>query len=216
MQRLVADTVRDYLASLAGPEDDVLAEVRCRSMADGVSALSRDTAWLLQVLTAAVQAVRVFEIGTGYAYSGIHLARALPSDGVLLTVERQPARAALAKEHFERAGLAAQAHVMVGPATRLVHKVAGPFDVIVQAGDKADYEPLLDHLIGLLRPRGTLVSDTILSSGDVVPGFRDLPAHARDSIDLISRYNARLASDPRLDTVFLPVGNGVAVSVKRT
>ncbi|MEK6629259.1 MAG: O-methyltransferase [Acidobacteriota bacterium] len=215
MQRLVADTVRDYLAGLASPEDDVLAEVRRRSLADGVPAPSRDTAWLLHVLTAAVQAARVFEIGTGYGYSGMHVARALPAGGVLLTVERHPARAALAKEHFERAGLAAQARVMVGPATRLVHKVAGPFDVIVQDGDKADYEPLLDHLIGLLRPRGVLVSDNILWSGDVVPGSCDTPAHRQDSIDAIRRYNTRLASDPRLDTVFLPVGDGVAVSVKR-
>ncbi len=104
---------------------------------------------------------------------------------------------------------------MVGEAARLVHKVAGPFDLIVQDGSKDQYETVLDRLVGLLRPRGVLVSDNILWQGDVVPGFRAEPAHPAESTAIIARYSRRLAADPRLVTAFLPVGDGVAVSVKR-
>jgi predicted O-methyltransferase YrrM len=104
---------------------------------------------------------------------------------------------------------------MVGEAVRLVHKVAGPFDLILQDGSKDQYEPVLDRLVGLLRPRGVLVSDNLLWQGDVIPGFRAEPAHSAESTAIVARYGQRLAADARLATTFLPVGDGVAVSVKR-
>ena len=215
MPDFVHAAVREYLADLGGPEDQLLSEVRALSKADGVPAISPDTARLLHTLAMSAAPSRILEIGTGYGCSGIHLARALAPGGMLFTIERDPARAATARLHFERAGLSSCVSVMVGEAARLVHKVAGPFDVIVQDGSKDQYETVLDRLVGLLRPRGVLVSDNILWQGDVVPGFRAEPAHPAGSAAIIARYSRRLAEDPRLVTTFLPVGDGVAVSVRR-
>jgi predicted O-methyltransferase YrrM len=215
MSDFVHAAVAGYLAGLAPAEDEALAAVRARSAADGVPALSADTAWLLHAVAAAVRPARVFEIGTGYGYSGLQIARALAPGGLLFTVERDGARAAVAREHFAHAGVADRVNVMVGEAVRLVHKVAGPFDLIVQDGSKDQYEPTLDRLVDLLRPRGVLFTDNILWRGDVVPGFRAEPVHAADTTEAVRRFSRRLAADPRLVTTFLPVGDGVAVSVKR-
>lgn len=215
MSEFIHGAVGAYLAALTPPEDEILANVRRRSQADGVPALSPDTAWMLHVLALSAAPRRIFEIGTGYGCSGIHLARALSTDGILFTVERDPSRAAIARAHVEGAGLAGRVNVMVGEASRLVHKVAGPFDVIVQDGSKDQYEAVLDRLVELLRPRGILISDNMLWQGDVVPGWRKEPAHSPESAVIIARYSRRLAADPRLATVFLAVGDGVAVSVKR-
>jgi predicted O-methyltransferase YrrM len=215
MQEFVHPAVAAYLAGLAPTDDTVLAAVRARSAEDGVPALSGDTAWLLHVIASAARPARIFEIGTGYGYSGLQLARALAPGGVLFTVERDAARAAIAREHFAQAGVADRVNVMVGEAVRLVHKVAGPFDVIVQDGSKDQYEATLDRLIDLLRPNGVLFTDNILWHGDVIPGFRTDAAHAADSAAAISRFSRRLAADARLETTFLPVGDGVALSVKR-
>jgi predicted O-methyltransferase YrrM len=215
MPDFVHAAVRAHLSGLTPADDELLAEVRDRSKADGVPALSPDAAWLLHVLALAASPRRMFEIGTGYGCSGIHLARALSADGILFSVERDPKRAAVARSHFERAGFADRVNVMVGEAARLVYKVAGPFDVIFQDGGKDQYEPLLDRLVDLLRPRGILVSDNILWQGDVLPGFREESAHSPASTKTITKYSRRLADDPRLETVFLPTGDGVAVSVKR-
>jgi predicted O-methyltransferase YrrM len=215
MHDFVDVAVAGYLASLAPAEDEVLRGVRERSAADGVPALSADTAWLLHVIAGAVRPARIFEIGTGYGYSGVHLARSLAPGGVLFTVERDAARATIAREHFARAGVADRVNVMVGEAVRLVHKVAGPFDLVVQDGSKDQYETTLDRLIGLLRPGGVLFSDNILWRGDVIPGFRAEAAHPADSTAAVRRFSRRLAGDARLVTTFLPVGDGVAVSVKR-
>ena len=215
MPDFVHAAVQAYLSGLTPADDELLAEVRDRSKADGVPALSPDAARLLHVLALAASPRRIFEIGTGYGCSGIHLARALDADGILFSVERDPKRAAVARSHFARAGFADRVNVMVGEAARLVYKVAGPFDVIFQDGGKDQYEPLLDRLVDLLRPRGILVSDNILWQGDVLPGFREEPAHSPASATTIIKYSRRLADDPRLETVFLPIGDGVAVSVKR-
>jgi predicted O-methyltransferase YrrM len=215
MPEFVHPAVAAYLASLHGAEDALLAEARERSRTDGVPAISPDTGWLLHVLAVSAAPRRILEIGTGYGCSGILLARALAPDGMLFTIERDAVRAAAARQHFERAGLGNRVSVMVGEASRLVHKVAGPFDLIVQDGSKDQYEPVLDRLVWLLRPRGVLVSDNILWQGDVVPGFRTQPAHPAESTAIIVRYSRRLAADASLATVFLPVGDGVAISVKR-
>ena len=215
MSDFVHPAVAAYLQGLAPADDPVLAAVRARSESDGVPALSRDTAALLAVIVAAARPARIFEIGTGYGCSGLLLARALASGGVLFTVERDPARALIAREHFAQAGVADRVNVMVGEAVRLVHKVAGPFDLIVQDGSKDQYEATLDRLIDLLRPGGVLFTDNILWRGDVIPGFNAEPAHPADSTAAVSRFSRRLAADPRLATTFLPVGDGVALSVKR-
>ena len=81
-------------------------------------------------------------------------------------------RARQARENFARAGLADRVSVIVGDAQLMLAKVAGPFDLIFQDGDKQLYGPMLDRLVDLLRPGGLLVTDNVLWNGEVVPGFR--------------------------------------------
>ncbi len=103
---------------------------------------------------------------------------------------------------------------MVGDAARMVHKVAGPFDLIFNDGDKRQYEPLLDRLVTLLRPGGVLLTDNVLWDGEVVPGLVTPPRRPAEETAAITAYNQRLAVDPRLVTSFLPIRDGVAMSVK--
>jgi predicted O-methyltransferase YrrM len=213
MEDLVDAAVRNYLASLTTDHSALSAAARERSRTDHIPAVRPETASFLYVLASLLPARRIFEIGTGYGVSGIAVMSGA-ADSVLFTVERDAARSVVAREHFEQAGLASRANVMIGSAARLVHKVAGPFDLIVQDGDAALYGSLLDRLVALLRPGGVLVSDHILCGGDVVPGFTANSVHSHECIDAIATYNTRLAADPRLRTAFLPIGDGIAVSVR--
>ena len=104
--------------------------------------------------------------------------------------------------------------MIVGDASRFLHKVAGPFDLIFQDGDKQLYEPMLDPLIDHLRPGGVLVTDNVLWDGEVVEGLVKSPRHDVASTEAIRAYNRRLAAEKRLLTTFLPLGDGVAVSVR--
>jgi predicted O-methyltransferase YrrM len=212
---MVAEAIERYLASLNRSSDALLDTIAEEGRKDELPLIDAEVGALLHVLARAVGARRILEIGTAIGYSGIWLARALEPDGALLTIECDAGRAEAARRNFDRAGLADRANVMVGDAARMVHKVAGPFDLIFNDGDKAQYEPLLDRLVTLLRPGGLLVTDNVLWSGRVVPGFdSDAPERPVDT-EAIAWYNQRLARDDRLITSVLPLRDGVAISVKR-
>jgi predicted O-methyltransferase YrrM len=88
--------------------------------------------------------------------------------------------------------------------------------LIFQDGDKKLYTPLLDRLVSLLRPCGLLVTDNVLWSGKVVPGFANTAAAADDGdTRAISEYNDRIAAHPHLITAVIPLRDGVSISVKR-
>jgi predicted O-methyltransferase YrrM len=214
MGQIVPEAVERYLGSLNRLNDGFLQRVAHRGAQQNLPLIDPEVGALLHVLVLAAGARRILEIGTAIGYSGLWLLRALPADGRFLTIEIDPARAAEARATFAEAGFADQAHVLIGDAARLLPKVAGPFDLVFSDGDKLQYEPLLDRLIDLLRPGGVLVTDNVLWSGEVVPGFVDQPSRPPDVTQAIAAFNRRLASDTRVKTAFVPLRDGLAISVR--
>ena len=215
MGQIVPDAVEQYLASLNRQSDPVLADVARAGERDDLPLVDAEVGALLRVLTLAAGAARVLELGTAIGYSGIWMAGVLPKDGMLITMEVDEARAKIARENFARAGLADRVNVIVGNAQRMLHKIAGPFDLIFQDGDKKQYGPMLDTLISLLRPGGLLVTDNVLWSGDVVPGFNPKPKQNAEDAKAIAAYNVQIHAHPLLMTSIVPLRDGVAISVKR-
>jgi predicted O-methyltransferase YrrM len=215
MSAITPAPVLDYLSMLRSwphPELEVIAAEGKRA---GLPIVNPHTGALLHALTRAAGGGRALEIGTAIGCSGLWIATALAPDGMLITLERDAGRAAIARDHFAVAALADKVTVMVGDANRYLHKVAGPFDLIFQDGDKHQYAPMLDRLIGLLRPGGMLVTDNVLWNGEVIGGYIDAPIHEAADTAAIAAYNQTLARDPRVFTTFLPVGDGAALSIKR-
>jgi predicted O-methyltransferase YrrM len=215
MGQIVPDAVERYLGGLNQLSDPVLREIQRDGEEKQLPLVDAEVGALLRVLTTAAGATRVLEIGTAIGYSGIWLAGALPAHGMLLTMEMDEERARVARQNFSRAGLAERVNVMVGDASRMLAKVSGPFDVIFQDGDKLQYGPMLDRLVGLLRPGGLLITDNVLWDGEVVPGF--LAASKRDveTTQAIVDYNGRISRHPQLMTAIVPLRDGVAISVKK-
>ena len=207
--------VQDYLSSLTRPPHPQLDVVRRSGEAQGLPIVDARTGALLYALVRASGARRVLEIGTAIGYSSLWIATALPAEGLLITLERDRTRATEARQHFDAAGLAERITVMIGDASQYLHKIAGPFDLIFQDGDKASYAPMLDRLLTLLRPAGLLVTDNVLWSGEVIPGFVPEPKRAASDTAAIAAYNRMLAGDQRVYTTIVPVGDGVALSVKQ-
>ena len=215
MGQIVPDAVEQYLASLNRQSDPVLQEIARIGDEENLPLVDAEVGALLRVLVLATRATRVLEIGTAIGYSGIWMAGALPADGMLVTMEFDEQRVRRARENFERAGLSGRVNVVSGDAQRMLHKMSGPFDLIFQDGDKKHYGPMLETLIGLLRPGGLLVTDNVLWNGEVVPGF---PARRHsDPADAtaIAKYNEQIHNHPRLVTSLVPLRDGVAISAKR-
>ncbi|HUR35375.1 MAG TPA: O-methyltransferase [Vicinamibacterales bacterium] len=214
MGYIVPEPVERYLAGLNHAHDAVLDDVARAGEDQNLPLVDAEVGALLRVLATSVGARRILEIGTCIGYSGIWLARALPADGMLITMEKDAARAAIAKAHFERAGVADRVSIMVGDAALKIVKVAGPFDLIFQDGHKPLYNTLLDSLVKLLRPGGLLVTDNVLWDGEVVPGFIATPRRNDEDTRAIVEYNERINAHPQLLTSIVPLRDGVAISVK--
>ena len=151
------------------------------------------TVALVGIIARAIRARRVLEIGTGAGSSSLAIAAALPPDGMLITLEREETVALAARQAVASAGYANRVSVMIGDAARYLHKIAGPFDLVVQDGDVAQYRLLHERLVSLLAPSGTLLTFNVDQAGD---------------------YNEMLAADVRLTTFTLNLDGGVAISVK--
>lgn len=216
MSNITPQPVADYLSALRRHPHDRLELIDREGRAEGLPLVYPDTGALLHTLASGCGATRILEIGTCIGYSTLWMAAALPAGGTLITMEYDAARAARARDHFTAAGFADRISVIVGDAMRFLHKVSGPFDVIFQDSDKQLYEPMLDRLVGLLRPGGLLVADNILWNGEVIPGYVAKKKYSEEDTAAIVSFSRRVAQDPRLYTSFLPVGDGVSVSVKRT
>lgn len=176
-----------------------LAGLAADAHARGVAIVDPLTGALLHALTRLTRATKVLEIGTGLGASTLWLATALPPNGLLVTLEREQTLAVAARAHLREAGLAERVSVMHGEASRFLHKIAGPFDVVFQDGDPGQHEALLEGLLRLLRPGGLLVTNHMGA-----PAVPDAPAPFAD----------RLAADPRLATSWLPLGTGLALSIR--
>jgi len=151
----------------------------------------------LYLLARVREARAILEVGTFAGYSTIWLARALPPDGRLVTLEIDPARAALARANVARAGLATRVDMRVGPALdtlpRLAAEGAGPFDLIFLDADKRNNPGYLEWSLRLARPGTLIVADNIVRGGAVAdPETRDPDALG------VRRFNEMVAADPRL------------------
>jgi caffeoyl-CoA O-methyltransferase len=160
---------------------------------------------LLQVLAAACGARRILEIGALAGYSSIWLARALPPDGRLISLEVSERHAAVARASLARAGLADRAEVRVGAAADLLPALAGepPFDLVFIDADKPGYPTYLDWALRLTRPGGIIVADNCVRGGAPLRGDGE-----DEGMRAVATYDERVAADPRLRSIVLPVEKG--------
>ena len=162
---------------------------------------------LLHLLARISGARRILEIGTLGGYSTIWLAKALPGDGRLVTLELDPRHADVARANLARAGLAPRVDLRVGPALallpRLVEEGAGPFDLIFIDADKSEYPGYLTWSLALSRPGTLLIGDNVVRKGEV------LDATSTDPRVVGARsFHALVGADPRLSaTVLQTVGS---------
>ena len=205
------DRFDSYVGALFAPEDPVLMALREDADREGLPpiAISPDTGRLLQVLLRAIGARRVLEVGTLGGYSAVWMARALPPDGRLLTLERDAAHAAFARRHLAAAGVGDRVEVREGHALQLLPALDGEqFDLVFLDADKEPLPTYLDWALRLIRPGGAIVADNALRGGRV------LDDRAMDAATVAVReFNRRLATDPRLTSIVVPTHDGVAIGI---
>lgn len=193
-----------YIADLTGQHDDALTAALAASEAAGLPsiAVSANQGKLLQVLARACGARRILEVGTLGGYSTIWLARALPPDGKLVTLEFEPKHAEVARANFVRAGLDGQIDLRLGKALDLLPQLetegAGPFDFIFIDADKPPYPEYFEWAVRLARPGALIVADNVIRGGRVLD-----PNSPDENVPGVRRLNAMLADNPAVTATIL-------------
>ena len=205
---IVYEEIDEYIDGLANRGDAALKTVERQGEAEGWPIVGAAEGSFLHILARSIRAKRVLELGTAIGYSGTWLARALPDDGELVTIEHDPDTAVLARKNLEKTGVASKVKILVGDAQEILSDVRGPFDLIFNDIDKAGYPAVLEPCIERLRVGGLLVTDNVLWHGDVARKDRSTETQA------IRAYNERLARDPRMLAVIVPLRDGVSVALK--
>lgn len=209
----MSDELGDYLTGLFAAEDEPLLALREEADRSGLPpiSISPDTGRLLQVLLTAVGARRVLEVGTLGGYSAIWMARALPADGELITIEAEPAHARFARRYLRLAGVAERVAVREGRALDVLPSLDGQrFDAVFLDADKEPLPTYLEWALRLVRPGGLIIADNALWHGRVLDRRVDDAATRA-----VREFNRRVAADPRLLGIVLPIHDGVAVAVVR-
>ena len=208
-----------YIDELFVPPDRALDEAIQSSVAAGLPQIHVSPAQgkFLYLLARLTGARRILELGTLAGYSTIWLARALPPDGRLLSLEVNDRHAALARTNLARAGVADRVEVLVGSAlatlARLVERREPPFDVVFIDADKPNYPGYLEWALRLTRPGSLILADNVVRAGAVLStGTTD------DNAVGARTFNAALAADPHVDATILQlVGSkghdGIAIGV---
>ncbi|GCE07253.1 helix-turn-helix transcriptional regulator [Dictyobacter aurantiacus] len=202
------------IAQLFAAEDDVLRQTTERARERGIPSIqvSPLQGKLLQVLAKACQARKILEIGALAGYSGIWLARSLPADGRLITLEIDEMHASVVRESFRLAQVYDRAEVRVGPALETLPglEAEAPFDLIFIDADKEPYPQYLAWAIRLARPGSIIVADNCVLGGDGLGSVQESPSQFLTGA---RSYNQRASSDPALCSIALPISSGMTVSV---
>ena len=198
------------------PEDDILREIRERSVREGLPAIAvgRFDGLHLEVLARAAGAKKAVEIGTLGGYSGVCLLRGMGEGGFLHTFELEERNARVARESFTIAGFAARFKVHVGPAAATLAGIApeSPFDLVFIDADKVGYPFYLDWAAEHLRTGGLLLGDNAFGWGGVAdPNYE---GESADSIRALRTFSEKLARGGRFRSTMIPTEEGLAMGVK--
>lgn len=200
--------VERYLCDLLLPSDPALDAALKASAKAGLPpiAIAPNEGMLLHLLARAQGAQRILEIGTLGGYSTIWLARALPADGKLVTIELEPKHAEVARANLERAGVMERVEIRVGAASALLPKLAEEgqrFDFVFLDADKVGYPDYFEWALALSH-RGTLiVADNVVRDGAVADGKSQDP-----SVLGVRKFLERVAQQPRVKATALQTVGG--------
>jgi caffeoyl-CoA O-methyltransferase len=204
----------DYVREVFVPLDARLESLRPASEEAGMPQIHirPEEGLMLQFLAQLVGASRIVEIGTLAGYSATWLARALPPDGRLITLDINPEHADFAREGFRRAGLDDRITIKVGPALESLREISaeGPFDLVFIDADKDSYPAYLRWSVENVRVGGLVLGHNAFMGGRIV----DQKEMKMPAVRQMLEFNRALAEHPDLLATIIPIGDGIAAGIR--
>ncbi len=207
----------DDLPPFSGKRGHPLDEIEQEALADMVPIIRKETKSFLKVMLEIKRPVKILEIGTAVGFSAILMGKYSPEECRITTIENYEKRIPIARANFARAGMEQKITLLEGDALEIMKGMpddAG-FDFVFMDAAKGQYPAYLEQVMRFLVPGGILITDNVLQDGDIIESRfaverRDRTIHSR-----MREYLYTLKHHPELETSILPLGDGVALSVRK-
>ena len=211
---IVNDRITAYIQSLDAGNGPLLDSIEEEALADCVPIIRRETAALLKTMVTLVSPARILEVGTAVGYSALLMASVMPENCRITTIEKYEKRIPEAKENFRLAGMEEKITLLEGDAGEILAGLSGSFDFIFMDAAKGQYINWLPDILRLLRDGGLLMSDNVLQDGTIMESRYAVERRDRTIHERMREYLYTLKHMDEFETSILPVGDGVALSVK--
>jgi caffeoyl-CoA O-methyltransferase len=210
---LITERHVSYLTERTRAEDAFLKDLKREAAAAGIPSIwiAPAQASFIQILLTLGRARAVVEVGTLAGYSAIVMARALPRDGRVRTIELEPKHAEFAERWIARSDVAGKVEVLRGAGLEVLPRLAADSaDAAFLDADKANYPSYLKECVRIVRRGGLIMADNAFAFGEL---FADQPSDKE--VAAMRRFNDLMAAEKSLDSIIVPFGDGLWVGVKR-
>lgn len=212
---IVEERMTAYIRSLESENSQILETIEREALETYVPIIRKETQSFLKVMLEMRRPVRILEVGTAVGFSAILMSEYAPVGAEITTIENYEKRIPIARENFRRVGKEGQITLIEGDAMEVLKTLDGPYDFVFMDAAKGQYIAYLPEVLRILEKGGVLVSDNVLQNGDIIESRfaverRDRTIHSR-----MREYLYTLKHHPQLESCIIPLGDGVAVSVKK-
>lgn len=212
---IIDERLATFINSLDAGNAPYLNELERYAKKTNVPIIRTEMQSLLKFLLAMKEPKDILEVGTAIGFSALLMSEYGPKDCHITTIEKYEKRIPLAKENFKKAGKEDVITLLEGDATDILQSLEGTYDFIFMDAAKGQYINFMPDILRLLKVGGLLISDNVLQDGDIIESRfavtrRNRTIHAR-----MREYLYELKHHEDLETVILPVGDGVTISVRR-
>ena len=204
--------ITEYIRSLMKEEKNDLSKIEVEARVNHVPIVKPETKELLRTLVLLKKPMKILEVGAAVGFSSLYMNRYQPEGGTIITIERNEKRIKKAKENIKNQGKEDQITLLEGDAIEILKELDGKYDLIFVDAAKGQYIHFLEDVLRLLAPDGVLVSDNVLQDGDIIQSRYAITKRDRTIHGRMREYLYTLTHSDKLDSVIMPVGDGVALT----
>lgn len=211
---IVEERITSFINSMNPDDDGIVGMIEKEALADEVPIIRRETKEWIKTMLMIKKPARVLEVGTAVGFSSIYMSQYLTEGAHITTIEKWEPRIEQAKINFERADVTDKITLLEGDAADILKELTEPFDFIFMDAAKGQYIHFLPDVIRLLNKDGILISDNVLQDGEVLDSKYIVNRRNRTIHSRMREYLYTLKNHEDLETSIIPLGDGVALSVK--